>query len=242
MWLRDMATKIEDVLSKLQEVTTLLDLQKLVEDLRDIYDVDHAVYHAINNSGDMFAALTYDPTWEPHYREQQYVTSDPVVRNSLKQFQPLNWKRLDWSTKHARQMYAEAVDAGIGNQGYSIPIRGPNGQFALFTVNGTNTDDEWATFLKDYGRDMLLVSHYLHQKVMEIIDPDDLTDTKELSPRERDALMLLGAGRSRGQVADQLSISEHTLRVYIDTARHKLGALNTTHAVALAMKQGKIVF
>ena len=31
-----------------------------------------------------------------------------------------------------------------------------------------------------------------------------------------------------------------TLRVYIDSARFKLGALNTTHAVALAISSGTI--
>ena len=38
-----------------------------------------------------------------------------------------------------------------------------------------------------------------------------------------------------------MSISEHTLRVYIESARHKLGALNTTHAVARALSTGLIV-
>ena len=42
----------------------------------------------------------------------------------------------------------------------------------------------------------------------------------------------------QSQAADHLSISEHTLRVYIEGARHKLHAANTTHAVARAMNQG----
>jgi DNA-binding CsgD family transcriptional regulator len=54
-------------------------------------------------------------------------------------------------------------------------------------------------------------------------------------------MTLLAIGYSRAQVADQLSISEHTLRVYIESARFKLGALNTTHAVARALSRGLIV-
>ena len=54
-------------------------------------------------------------------------------------------------------------------------------------------------------------------------------------------MTLLAIGYSRAQVADTLSISEHTLRVYIESARFKLGAMNTTHAVARAMQQGLIV-
>ncbi|MEM6409155.1 MAG: helix-turn-helix transcriptional regulator, partial [Pseudomonadota bacterium] len=36
-------------------------------------------------------------------------------------------------------------------------------------------------------------------------------------------------------------ISENTLRVYVESARHKMGALNTTHAVARALAAGQIV-
>ena len=38
-----------------------------------------------------------------------------------------------------------------------------------------------------------------------------------------------------------LEISEHTLRAYIESARFKLGALNTTNAVAHALAEGLIV-
>ena len=46
---------------------------------------------------------------------------------------------------------------------------------------------------------------------------------------------------NRAQAALELEISENTLRVYIESARHKLGALNTTHAVARALGEGQIV-
>ena len=50
----------------------------------------------------------------------------------------------------------------------------------------------------------------------------------------------MAAGRSRAQIADRLKISESTLRVYLDSARHKLGGLNAFHAVAIAVKGGAI--
>jgi len=49
---------------------------------------------------------------------------------------------------------------------------------------------------------------------------------------------MLALGFNRAQAAESLSISEHTLRVYIESARFKLAASNTTHAVARAMNQG----
>ncbi|MEM1302496.1 MAG: LuxR C-terminal-related transcriptional regulator, partial [Pseudomonadota bacterium] len=127
------------------------------------------------------------------------------------------------------------------NQGYSIPIRGPNGQFALFSVNDSCDDEVWERFTTDSHRDLILYAHVFNQKALEFEGLAEKGPTKGLSPREIDAMSLLAVGYSRAQVAENLSISEHTLRVYIESARFKLGALNTTHAVARAMQQGYIV-
>jgi DNA-binding CsgD family transcriptional regulator len=133
----------------------------------------------------------------------------------------------------------EAMSYGVGNQGWSIPIWGPHGEFAMFTVNHHADDDVWAELVRVHAKDFLLVSHLFHQQAKRIINREFSSST-ELSPREREALALLSLGQSRAEVADTLHISENTLRAYIDSARHKLGAMNVTHAVALALAQGVI--
>jgi DNA-binding CsgD family transcriptional regulator len=160
------------------------------------------------------------------------------VQACLRRFHPVDWKRLDWSGKSTRQFMHEAIDAGVGNQGFSIPIRGPSGQFALFTVSSKEQDEHWAKYTQDYTRAMILASHYVNQKALEIERGTDQAELVSLSPRETDALTMLALGYNRAQAAESLSISEHTLRVYIESARFKLSAMNTTHAVARAMNQG----
>lgn len=236
-----MNTKVEQFLERLQTTDTLDDLQSLVEHLRNVYNVEHVVYHSVSGTGEEYGALTYDPKWVDHYLDQGYTRLDPVVLGALKQFHPMDWKRLDWSNASARDLLHEAIDTGIGNQGYSIPIRGPNGQFALFTVNKRTSDEEWARFTAEYAKDFLLLAHFVHERANHINKVEGTQKMRDLSPRERDALILLGHGDSRGQIAEKMNISEHTLRVYIDSARYKLGAANTTHAVALAISRGVIV-
>lgn len=110
----------------------------------------------------------------------------------------------------------------------------------MFTVNHKATDDEWARMTRHHARDFLLVSHLVHQQAKRIIHKEVSPPTTDLSPREREALTLLSIGLSRAEVADSLRISENTLRAYVDSARHKLGAMNITHAVALALARGVI--
>ena len=81
----------------------------------------------------------------------------------------------------------------------------------------------------------------MHQHAKRIINNEVDPPTTDLSPRERETLARLSIGQSRAQVADSLGISENTLRAYIDSARHKLGAANVTHAVALATAKGIIL-
>lgn len=235
-----MQAKLEAFLERMQQATTFEDLQDLVTGLRDLYQVDHIVYHSVNGSGQEYAALTYSPDWVERYLDQNYSRIDPVVLGCFQRFHPVDWKALDWSPKAARAFLGEALDAGVGNQGLSIPIRGPAGQFALFTVNHCASDEAWARFSGAHTRELILIAHYLNQKALEIERGSSRQPVPALSPREADALTLIGKGLSRGQAAEALSISEHTLRVYLESARFKLGAANTVHAVAVALQRGQI--
>ncbi len=233
--------RLEQILEALDSTSALDELQQVIVSLRDAFGVDHMVYHWVDSAGDQYGCGTYSDAWVERYLEQNYLRVDPVIRGCYQRFHPVDWKRLDWSGKAARKFQAEAIAYGVGNQGYSIPIRGPNGQFALFTVSHHCEDDKWATFTEAQGHDLILIAHFFNRKALEF-EPDRKPDAaRSLSPREVDAMTLLAMGYSRAQVADRLSISEHTLRVYIESARFKLGALNTTHAVARAMSRGLIV-
>jgi DNA-binding CsgD family transcriptional regulator len=236
-----MHTRISSFLDRLQQAKTLDGLQGLIETLRDALEVEHLVYHSVNSRGEPWAALTYRLDWVDHYLDRDFGRIDPVVLGCFQRFHPVDWKRLDWSGKAVRSFLHEATDAGVGNQGFSIPIRGPNGQFALFTVNHRCGDEEWARFVQRNTQDLILIAHYVNQKALEIERGTDRVEDQSLSPRELDALTLIASGQNRAQAADSLSISEHTLRVYLESARFKLGAANTTHAVAVAMMRGKII-
>ena len=236
-----MTERLKPFIETLQNANSFEDVDRLVAGLRDAYSIEHAVYHAVGPNGRQRAALTYSGDWVDRYVDCQYQRVDPVVLGALTRFGPIDWRELDWSAVSARRFLGEAQDSGIGAQGCSIPIRGPAGHFALFSVNSREGDALWQRFLDEFRQDMVLIAHFLHGRVETIEAATERADTPPLSPRERDALTLLSLGHSRGQAADILKISEHTFRVYVDGARHKLGALNTTHAVALAMSAGALL-
>jgi len=234
-------TGLESILSALEQASTLEGMQSIAVALCDHYGIDHVVYHWVNSVGEQYGCGTYSDAWRQKYEAEGFLRIDPVIQGCFQRFHPVDWKRLDWSGKAARDLLRVAREYGVGNQGFSVPIRGPNGQFAHFTLNHSCDDLEWQDFTQQNRRDLILIAHYFNERALEVKTGVQAYRQQALSPREVDALTLLAIGYSRAQVANTLDISEHTLRVYIESARFKLGALNTTHAVARALSRGLIV-
>jgi DNA-binding NarL/FixJ family response regulator len=62
----------------------------------------------------------------------------------------------------------------------------------------------------------------------------------DLTEREREVLQLLAAGRSDGQIADELFISKKTAAVHVSNIKSKLGAGNRVEIVTVAMHEGLV--
>lgn len=220
------------------------DLAKWLRLVRNAYDLDNAIYYALSlggeKAGEEFGAMTYPIAWHERYEDVRYRDCDPVVLACATGFAPIDWRTLDWTGRPLKRLLSEAREFRVGNQGYSIPLHGPLGQFAMFSISKQCTPERWAALIAEAAGDMLLIANHVHRQVLELTQAEQARLGKPLSPREREALTLIATGRSRGQVADRLEISESTLRVYLDSARHKLGGLNTFHAVAIAMKNRAI--
>lgn len=232
---------LDTILPRIGSARTLDDLQGEIVGLRDGLGVDHVVYHSVNSTGRQYAVHTYTPEWQRLYVENEYSRIDPVVLGCYNRFHPADWKSFDWSGAAARAFLREAVSHGVGNQGFTVPIRGPSGQFALFTVSADRDDAAWADWTGSNVADLIVIAHFVNRKALDLEGDQVQLATAPLSPREKDTLTLLAMGYSRQQAAESLSISEHTVRVYIEGARMKLGAQNTTHAVARALASGMLV-
>jgi len=62
----------------------------------------------------------------------------------------------------------------------------------------------------------------------------------ELSPREIEVLRLIAGGNANKLIADQLSISEETVKSHVTNILSKLGANDRTHAVTIGLRRGII--
>lgn len=75
------------------------------------------------------------------------------------------------------------------------------------------------------------------KEALEIRRQSSATD---ITPREREMLNWLRKGKSSGEIAGLLKISERTVNFHINNILQKLKAASRTHAVALAIEKGII--
>ncbi len=68
--------------------------------------------------------------------------------------------------------------------------------------------------------------------------PTDAGDDEELTWREREVLELIATGASDNEIAEQLTLSIHTVKTHVRHILSKLHAINRRAAVSMAKKSG----
>lgn len=66
------------------------------------------------------------------------------------------------------------------------------------------------------------------------------TVAEEITHREKEVLSYVSLGYGNKQIADQLSISEQTIKNHMSSILQKMNANDRTHAVVLALRRGWI--
>ncbi len=235
---------VQEAFSHISASATLSQLHDTVAALRTGLGLGHIAYHLVEAPGydaseQPLVILTYPERWIIRYLSQGYQKIDPVVSEGLQGIMPKDWSSLSVSTPDVSDFFEEAADYGVGRQGLTMTIRGPNRDVALFTFTANVDHGEWKKMKAVTIPSMLLVGHAFHDRVRQIKMPE-LQVIPKLSPRELQCLALCAQGLRDNQTAQKLHIKEAVVRAYLDSARHKLTAPTRPHAVATALKLGLI--
>jgi DNA-binding CsgD family transcriptional regulator len=226
-----------DIVDELDNVPTSSGVKNLLTCVTERYGLRTAAYFAINipdiATEDPYLAVTYSNDWVEHYKQENFVRIDPVLVEGFSSILPIDWRKFDIKAPKLRNFFGQASEFGLGRQGLTFPIRGRHGERALFTITSDASDVEWDKTLKAFMRDFQVLAYHIHNAILrtESVKEEEI----HLSPREIECLKWVARGKTVSETATILSLSDRTVRFYLDIARNKLNATNVTHAVAKAL-------
>jgi DNA-binding NarL/FixJ family response regulator len=129
----------------------------------------------------------------------------------------------------------------------------PNARIVVLT---TYTGDAQVLRALQAGARGYILKGHVHKELMETIRAVDAGQKRipgeiaaelaehlandNLTQREIDVLRLIGAGNSNKLIADQLSLSEATIKGYVTNILSKLSANDRAHAVTIGLRRGII--
>jgi DNA-binding CsgD family transcriptional regulator len=232
-------SQFEVTYEKVAHTSTLGELGDLLGEIRDAYDLAHIVYHAVHlprkSDPNPILLLTYRPEWVQRYVERDYFRIDPVIVSSRKGFLPLDWAGLDHESAQARRFFKEADAFGVGRHGMTIPIRGPGGERALFSITSNTSTATWKDRRIVHMREFLLIAHFVHDQAVRIAGSRAPSIKRQLSARERETLQLAARGFAPKQIAADLHLSATAVRLYLQGACSKLECATLSQGIAKAV-------
>lgn len=223
-----------ELLAEIDEITHAAEVPALLAKLLDIYGLNSVAYlgAGINDrpGADPYLAVTYSDEWVERYKAERFVDVDPAIQTGLRRMLPIDWDEFDRREGRVRRLFGEAGEFGLGRHGISLPVHGRRGDRALVSITSDVLDRDWEHLRLNYMRDFQLLALHMHQAILRL-EGGQGPERVALSPRERECLQWTAEGKTNWECAMILGLTERTVRFYLESARHKLGAVNTTHAV-----------
>lgn len=237
-------TRLDDVLEEMTQLSDTSTIQDILNSIAQRYGLKTVAYLGTAGAAapaaraEPYFAVTYSPAWIQRYRTQGYLAIDPAIQVGLRRLLPIDWQEFDCAGQAHARFFGEASEFGLGRRGLSFPVHGHAGDRALFSVTADMTRSEWSWARRTAFRQFPILATHLHSLILRFQGASH--PQSRLSPREIECLRWTSEGKTVWECGIILGLSAHTVKCYLESARHKLGASSNTHAVALALKAGML--
>jgi DNA-binding CsgD family transcriptional regulator len=175
----------------------------------------------------------YPQGWVKRYFEHAYFDVDPVMAWCVKHVVPLCWSDLVLDPgSRPEMMMRDAARYGLCD-GVTMPVHSPRGELGILSMSLNAAPPQARTIAQRSIPYVQLLATHLHQAVQRIsglINDDD----SSLTARERECLAWAADGKTSGEIAQILSITERTVNFHLNNSAQKMDAVSRQHAVSRA--------
>jgi LuxR family transcriptional regulator, quorum-sensing system regulator BjaR1 len=184
----------------------------------------------------MVLAKRWPAEWFKLYTENNFDRVDPVVRHCRNSIHPFEWSEAPYDEERERgaaEVMRRATDFRMV-RGFIVPIHGLTGYEAAVSLGGVDLD------LNARSKPALhLMAMYSFDRIRRLLDPTPHLPLR-LTQREREVVAWASQGKSAWEIGEILHITQRTAEQHLANAARKLGAVNRTHTVAIAIRNKMI--
>lgn len=176
----------------------------------------------------------YPSEWRARYAKAQYIATDPTVLHGRRTQAPLVWDAKVF--EHTPGMWEEARSFGLrfGWAKSNLDANGVGGMLTLARSSEALSDAELAA----NSLKMCWLAHMAHMSLSRMMMAEVAVSTPALTEREVEVLKWTADGKTSGEIADILALSDNTVNFHIKNAIAKLGTSNKTAAAVRAAMLG----
>ena len=174
--------------------------------------------------------------WFERYVERSYYLNDAVSLAAASTCDPFKWHSLDpliACDRKQSQIAGEACEHGLSD-GILIPMLAPRGWRAVVSLGSRRKLD----ISPEEETAVLLTAHIANRIVRKLVG--EKTAAHRLSPREREVVSWLAAGKTAWEISCILGVLESRVRRAVEVARYKLAVSTGPQLVAEAVRLREI--
>lgn len=208
------------------------------------FGVRHFVHvQALDTARRPSGALMAGPSnreWRDLYFDQKWARQDDLMKSGLRRLAPTTWRSFSKEktvSDGQRIILSHAHEFGFID-GYFLPVHMLDGSVACVSLFSEAVLPEAGAV----PHALHLLSLYYSFSVRRALAPDIATQVAAISltPRQRECLQWVRAGKTDWEIGQIIGISEHTVIEHLDQARRRLGVRTRTQAVIEAVSRGLI--
>ncbi|MDP3738493.1 MAG: LuxR family transcriptional regulator [Hyphomonadaceae bacterium] len=231
-----------------QTSDTLDQIDDALLDIVSGYGIGHFVlYQATDRGRRPTGARIAGPIhrdWRKHYVDNGFANHDKLLSHGLTTVEPTTWTKFQAETPISdgqKVMFDEARSFGL-QDGFYLPIHQPDGSMhgvSMMVPHKLEADSRLLSALHMLAIYYSIAANRLGLSPPEPPSPPEASRSL-LTPRQRQCLQWVRAGKSSWEIGEIMSLSEHTINEHLGEARRRLNVHTTTQAVIEAALRGLI--
>lgn len=234
----------------LQTANSLHQLNLALEHFLASYKINTFAFTYYSYSPSSLNKIKYDYSsenlklWHEHYISEGYEDTDSTLSTVYKTILPTKWdlqeQLREAKTAREKRMREDSIAYGI-KRGISIPIHGPQEDFAILVISERH-DQTCLEHFDKFQHEIFSAAYYFYNALQkELLKQQTSKDEKPLlNSREMQCLHLIAKQYSTEEIAKECGITVRTVNFHIQRLNKKLGTSNKYQSLLVGLRKGII--